>query len=504
MKYIIGIDLGTSGTKCVLFDETGKAVCSATYNYDLIQPQNGWAEQDPKAWVTATIKGLKDIVNHSKIDTKKIVSIGLSGQMHGIVLLDDNNQVLRNAIIWCDQRPQTQCDELNNHFGTSLIEMTGNPALTGFSLAKILWVKQNEPHIFQQVKKILLPKDYLRLILTKEFFTEYSDVSGMQLISLKSRQYEKKLLEYLDINESYLPKIVESSAITGYLTTDIVNETKLSSIISVVAGASDNAAAALGCGVMQNKETFLTIGTSGVLYIHTKDLTYDIKGRFHTFCAAVPNEYHIMGVTQAAGLSLQWLRNNLFTEEYQQHGEDFYHWLFDQIKDIPIGANKLIYLPYLMGERTPHLDSDVRGMFWGLSAKHNKFDMAKAVIEGVTYSIKDCLACFNENSIKIDTLYITGGGARSKIWSQMFSDCLGAVVKTVDNAEGPALGVAVLAAVGAGIYDNLLTAKRKMIKEGPSVFKPNLANQQKYDKVFALYQKLYQVNKVAFKDLNNI
>lgn len=501
MKHVIGIDLGTSSIKAVIFDQAGNVIASEQKSYPIIQPANGWAEQDPSEWVNASVKVLETLVRKSNIKPIDIISIGIAGQMHGIVLLDKDDKVLRNAIIWCDQRTEKQCIELNNHFGDELIEITGNPALTGFSLSKLLWVKQNEPQIYKKIKKVLLPKDYLRFCLTSEFASEYSDASGMQLLNLKTHKYDKKILDYIELDIHCLPKLYESYEATGHLTKEVAAKLGLSSKTLVVGGASDNAAAALGSGAISDQDTFLTLGSSGVLYMHIKHLVYDTKGRFHTFCSAMPKQYHIMGVTQGAGTSLEWLKDNIFSFESVKYKSQFFAWLFEEVESIPIGANKLIFLPYLLGERTPHLDPNARGVFFGLSAIHNKLDMAKAVVEGITLSILDCQRCFIENNITFDNLTITGGGAQSEIWCQMFADCLGVEIKTLLTSEGPALGVGMLAFVGAKVYKDINDAKAKMIKYSDKIYVPNMQNHKQYQKVFAIYQKLYQQTKDLFVEL---
>ena len=321
MKYLIGIDIGTSATKTVMFDEKFNVVTSASQEYQMYQPRNGWAEQMPEDWRDAVINTLREVISKSNVSAEDIAGIGLSGQMHGLVMLDENGAVLRPSIIWCDQRTQKQCDEITEKIGKErLIEITANPALTGFTASKILWVRENEPEIYAKCRHILLPKDYIRYILTGEFATEVSDASGMQLMDIPNRCWSDEVLEKLDIDKSMLPKMYESPEVTGKITKEIAEKTGLSVNTVVVGGAGDNAAAAVGTGVVSDGKAFTTIGTSGVVFAHTSEVSIDPKGRVHTFCCAVPDCWHIMGVTQAAGLSLKWFRDN-FCGDFMDRAE---------------------------------------------------------------------------------------------------------------------------------------------------------------------------------------
>ena len=379
MKYVLGIDLGTSGTKTVLFDQYGTAVCSALVEYPLYQPHNGWAEQKPEDWYHAAVDTIRSVLTKSGVDKKDVVSMGISGQMHGLVMLDEAGNVLRPSIIWCDQRTAAECDQIHEIVGRDqLIAITANPALTGFTLSKLLWVRNHEPEVYAKCRHILLPKDYVRYMLTGDFATEVSDASGMQMLDVPNRCWSEKLLNMLNIDPSLLAKVYESCEVTGHISKAAAELTGLSEDTLVVGGAGDNAAAAVGTGVVEDGRAFTTIGTSGVVFAHTDKLAIDPKGRVHTFCCAVPGAWHVMGVTQAAGLSLKWFRDNFCMAEKEAAalmGEDPYNLMNKQAAQSPIGANKLLYAPYLMGERTPHLDADCRGMFFGLSAMHTRRDL---------------------------------------------------------------------------------------------------------------------------------
>lgn len=507
MKYAIGIDIGTSGTKSALYDSTGKLVASHTVEYPLYQPQNGYAEQDPADWWNATLTTIGEIVKKSGIAPENIVGVGLSGQMHGLVMLDEKGEVIRPSIIWCDSRTGAECEEITALVGKErLIEITANPAIAGFTAAKIMWVKKHEPQNYAKTKHILLPKDYIRFKLTGEFATEVSDASGMQLLDIENRCWSDEVLQKLDIDKNLLAKVYESPEVTGRITPEIATLTGLNTATVVVGGGGDNAAAAVGTGVVEDKKAFTTIGTSGVLYAHTSKMQIDKKGRVHTFCAAVPNEWHVMGVTQAAGLSMKWLRDTLCQSEVEaaeKQGIDSYVYLDKMAKKVAIGANKLLYLPYLMGERTPHLDPNARGVLFGLSAVHTKADIIRAVLEGVSYSLRDCIEILREMGVYTADMMVCGGGAKSPIWRQMLADLYACEVKTLSSNEGAALGAAILAFVGAGEYDTVQSACRAIVKTA-DCHQAIAENSNQYNKFYSVYQSLYPKLKENYQMLAQI
>lgn len=504
MRYVIGVDCGTSGTKTVLFDENGGVIASQTIEYPMYQPKNGYAEQNPAHWADAMINTVKAVVAKSGVNKNDVKGIGISGQMHGLVMLDKDNNVLRNAIIWCDQRTAAEVCEMNEKLGEKkLIEITANPALTGWTAAKILWVKNNEPEIFEKCRHILLPKDYLRFILTGEYATEVSDASGMQLLDVPHRCWSKEVCDALGIDMALLPKVYESCEVTGTLKKDVAEALGLCEGTIVVGGAGDNAAAAVGTGVVEDGKAFTTIGTSGVVFAHTSSISIDPKGRVHTCCAAVPNSWHVMGVTQGAGLSLKWFRDNFCNAEKETAklmGVDEYYLMDKEAETIPVGADRLLYLPYLMGERTPHLDPDARGVFFGLSAMHTKKHMLRAVMEGVSYSLRDCVEVFREMNISVSDMMACGGGGSSPLWRSMLADLYNCPVKTVASKEGPALGVALLAAVGAGIYSNVPEACKAVVK-ADKIQQPIAVNVPEYEKFYRLYTEIYPAIKAQYKKL---
>lgn len=504
MEYLIGIDLGTSGTKTVLFDRNGEAAASATIEYPMYQEKNGWAEQEPADWWNAAAGTIRTVIAESGVEPADIKGVGISGQMHGLVMLDAGGQVLRRSIIWCDQRTAAECEEITEKVGAQrLIEITANPALTGFTASKILWVRRHEPETYQKCAHILLPKDYVRYMLTGDFATEVSDASGMQLLDVPNRCWSREVLEKLDIDEGLLAKVYESPEVTGSITAEAARLTGLKAGTPVVGGAGDNAAAAVGTGVVRDGKAFTTIGTSGVVFAHTDRISIDPKGRVHTFCCAVPGAWHVMGVTQGAGLSLKWFRDNFCGAEKETArgmGVDPYFLMDQQAGRSPIGCNKLLYLPYLMGERTPHLDPDCRGVFFGLSAMHTKYDMLRAVMEGVTYSQRDSVEVLRGMGVEIGEMLACGGGGSSPLWRQMLADVYGCPVKTVRSKEGPALGAAILAGVGAGLYRSVQEACDTMIQATPPQ-DPVPENIPRYEAFYRVYAALYPSLKANFKQL---
>lgn len=504
MNYYLGVDIGTSGTKTVLFDVQGNAIASETEEYPLYQPKNGYAEQAPEDWANAVLHTIAAVMQKSGVPKDAVKGIGLSGQMHGLVMLDKDNNVIRPAIIWCDQRTAKECEEITERVGAErLIQITANPALTGFTASKILWVRNHEPENYAKCAHILLPKDYIRFILTGEYATEVSDASGMQLLDIPGRCWSDEVLEKLDIDKNLLAKVYESPEITGTVTALTAAKTGLAAGTPVVGGAGDNAAAAIGTGVAADGKAFTTIGTSGVVFAHSSKISIDAKGRVHTFCCAVPGCWHVMGVTQGAGLSLKWFRDQFCDAEKQTAkgmGVDEYYLMDKEAAQSPIGANRLLYLPYLMGERTPHLDANARGVFFGLSAMHEKRDMLRAVMEGVTYSLRDCLEVFREMQIHVDSMMACGGGGSSPLWRQMLADLFNCPIGTTKSKEGPALGVAILAMVGTGVYESVPAACEAIIGTD-KICNPNADAVPAYEQYYQLYREIYPQLKAQFAKL---
>lgn len=504
MRYLIGVDLGTSGTKTVLFDETGAAVASATEEYPLYQPENGWAEQEPEDWWNAACATIRQVLDESGAAPDAVAGVGLSGQMHGLVMLDEAGAILRRSIIWCDGRTGLECEEITQRVGAQrLIDITANPALPGFTASKILWVRNHEPETYRRCAHILLPKDYIRYKLTGEFATEVSDASGMNLMDVPARSWSPEILGKLEIDPALLGRMYESCQVTGTVTPQAAAETGLAQGTPVAGGAGDNAAAAVGTGVVEAGKAFTTIGTSGVIFAHADQVTIDPRGRVHTFCSAAPGAWTVMSCTLAAGLSLKWLRDNFFREEMQTAagmGVDPYFLMDKQAERVPIGARRLLYLPYLMGERSPLINENARGVFFGLSAIHTKYDMLRAVMEGVVYSQRHCLDVLREMGVSTSEMLACGGGGASPLWRQMLADVYGCPVKTVANKEGPALGAAILAGVAAGVYSDVAAACRHVIRINPPQL-PDTVASARYEPYYRVYRSLYPALAESFASL---
>jgi len=502
---LLGIDVGTSGTKTALFGIDGKLIAAHTEDYPLYQPNNGWAEQDPNDWWRATVEGIRAVL--AKAGGAEIKGIGLSGQMHGLVMLDRNGESLRHSIIWCDQRTEAEAKDMDSILGPKrIIEITANATMTSFTAAKILWVKKNEPEIYEKCTNILLPKDYIRYKLTGEFATEVSDASGMQLMDVPKRDWSSEMCEKLGIDMKLLAKMYESQDVTGVTSTECAELTGLASGIPVVGGAGDNPAAAVGTGVVVQGKAFTTIGSSAVVYAVSDDVRIDIDGRVHALCASVPGKWTVMSCTQAAGLSIQWLRNNICMDEIREAeaaGIDSYDLMDKLVEAVPIGADRLLFLPYLMGERSPHPDADARGVFFGLSGVHGRANLIRAVREGVAFSQLECVEVFREMGVPVDDMMLTGGGAKSPVWRQMLADLYGCPVSIPASSEGAALGAAILAGVGTGVYSSLPEACAQLIGKGETVM-PDENRGKEYAPYFELYKQLYRSLKVDFKTLGKI
>jgi len=505
--YLLGIDVGTSGTKTVLFDLCGNTIADAVYEYPLYQPQIGWAEQRPEDWWNATIETIKEMLIKSGIKPDEIKGIGLSGQMHGLVLLDKNGEVLRPSIIWCDQRTQQECDIITEEIGRdNLINITANPALTGFTASKLMWVKRHQRDIFDKISKVLLPKDYIRYKLTGQFATEVSDASGTQLLDVPKRKWSVEIISKLGFDKDWLPECFESQQVSGHISAEASRITGLHEGTPVVGGGGDQAAGAVGNGIVKTGVISSTIGTSGVVFGFMDKVKIDPKGRVHTFCHAVPDKWHVMGVTQGAGLSLQWLRNNFGGCERELArflGVDPYELMAQEAEQANPGCNGLMYLPYLMGERTPHLDPYAKGVLFGMTAKHTRNDVIRAFMEGVAYSLKDCFEIIKDMDIEVNEVRASGGGGKSALWRQMQADMFDTGIHTINSTEGPALGAALLAGVGAGVYSDVSQACDCAIKT-VSIQSPIRKNVDIYDKYYNIYGKLYLALKESFLDISRL
>ncbi len=503
MSVFLGIDIGTSGTKTLAIDPEGKILASAMETYPCYVPKPLWSEQDPEDWWQATIKTVRAVVDSAGLKPGDVKSIGLSGQMHGSVFLDKNDRVVRRAILWNDQRTSAECEEIEARVGgrRNLIKLVANPAMTGFTAPKILWLRNHEPRHFAKTVKVLLPKDEIRRRMTGEYATEVSDASGMLLLDVAKRKWSKKLLDALELDAGMLGRVYESEEVTGRLTSQAAELLGLTTDCVVVGGAGDCAAGAVGNGIVQRGVLSTSIGTSGVMFVHSDEVKIDPQGRVHTFCHAVRGRWHMMGVNLSAGGSLQWFRNELCkadVEKARRDGTEVYDLLTAEAEAVSAGSQGLFFLPYLSGERTPHADPDARGCFVGLTLAHTRGHLLRSIMEGVTYSMRDSLEIIEGLGVPVRQIRASGGGSRSPLWRQIQADVFGRKVVTINTEEGPAFGVALLAAVGAGAFKHIgeaCAATIRVVKQTA----PKRPAQLAYNRAFPLYQQLYRSLKDDFK-----
>ncbi|MEO7192774.1 MAG: xylulokinase [Vicinamibacterales bacterium] len=447
------MDIGTSGSRALVVDDAGVIVASATSGHaPFTSPGPAWAEQDPADWWRAAQEAVREVLGRSGVAAGQIACVGLSGQMHGAVLLDQNGDVLRPSIIWCDQRTATECRWLEREVGAArLLELTANPALTNFTLTKLLWVRTHEPEVWARVRHVLLPKDYVRYRLSGVFAIDVADASGTLMLDVAQRQWSAEMLRAAGIAPEILPEVFESTDVCARISREAAACTGLREGTPIVAGAGDQAAGAVGMGITRPGAVSVTIGTSGVVFAATERPALDIKGRIHTFCHAIPGRWHVMGVTQAAGLSLRWLRDQW------QHGSDdaAYERMTAEAASAPVGSDGVMWAPYLMGERTPHCDPSVRASLVGLAASHTRGHVVRAVLEGVAFSLRDTFEIFAELGVPVARIRVGGGGARSPLWREIQAAVYGHAVETVAAEEGAAYGAAILAGVGAGVWPSV-------------------------------------------------
>lgn len=494
MAYLIGIDVGTSGTKTVLFDETGKALASATEEYPLLTPNPGWTEQVPEDWWQATVKSIQAVLSQSGIPAGEIKGIGLSGQMHGSVFLDDKNQVVRPAILWNDSRTAAECDEITQTIGEKrLLDLASNPALTGFTAPKAVWLKNKEPENFKKTKTLCLPKDYIRYRLTGEMAMEVSDGAGTLLFNVKQRNWSEEILDALGIPRQWMPPIQESTDVIGVVTAEVAALTGLKPGTPVVGGGADNACGATGTGVVVEGRVLSSIGTSGVILGPMQSPQTDPEGRAHTFCHSVPNVWYLMGVVLSAGMSLRWYRDIVADSERSQASQagcDPYEILTRLAQSAPVGSEGLIFLPYLTGERTPHKDPHARGGWIGLTIRHQRAHLIRAVLEGITFAMRDSLEILKAQGVEVKEVRATGGGAKSAFWKQLQADIYGCEIATISSDQGPAFGAAIMAGVGTGVYGSIPEACDAIIRVVERTA-PNAANAKEYNEYYEVYRNLY-------------
>ncbi|MBN1535420.1 MAG: xylulokinase [Anaerolineales bacterium] len=497
-SLLLGVDVSTTGVKALLINETGNLIGSATTQLNLSTPFPLWSEQSPDEWWSGAVKSIRQVLAQTMVKGTEIGALGLTGQMHGLVLLDANNTVLRPAILWNDQRTGDECDEINRKVGFErLLKITGNRALTGFTAPKILWVRNHEPQIFTQTAHILLPKDYVRFRLSGDYAVDKADASGMLLLDHKARDWSEELLGILDIPLAWMPKTYEGTEVTGYIHAQAAEETGLSAGIPIVAGGGDQAAQAVGVGAVSPGVVALTLGTSGVIFTTIDGPHIEQQGRMHAFCHSVPGAWHFMGVMLSAAGSLQWYRDT--------HAPDTpFDELLAPCQDIPQGAEGLFFLPYLTGERTPYPDPLARAGFVGLTIRHSRDHMTRAVLEGVAFGMRDVMELIRQTgSVQVQQVRFSGGGAKSPLWHQILSDVLNTELFTVNTTEGAAYGAALLAGTGIGIWQSIQEACQATIHV-TSQITPNTDAVERYASAYQIFHELYPILKPTFEKISRI
>lgn len=489
--YYIGVDLGTSSVKLLLMDDDGNIVNTVTKEYPISFPKPGWSEQNPTDWYEKTVEGIKELI--SNIDSSKVAGISFGGQMHGLVILDENDNVIRPAILWNDGRTTKQCDFLNNEYGKDkLTNNTANIAFAGFTAPKILWLKENEPDNFKKISKIMLPKDYLAYRLSGEFCTDVSDASGMLLFDVKNRCWSEEMLELVGIKKEQMAKVYESYECVGNLTKQAASELGLSTSVKVIAGAGDNAAAAVGTGTVGDGKCNISLGTSGTIFIASKNFSVDDNNALHSFAHA-DGYYHLMGcMLSAASCNKWWLDDIIKDKDYQKEQAE--------ITDDKLGNNKVFYLPYLMGERSPHNNPLARASFIGMTMDTTRSDMTQAVLEGVAFAIRDSFEVAKSLGIKIDRTKICGGGAKSPLWIKIIANVLNVKVDILEKEEGPSLGAAMLAAVGTKRFEDVSEAVDTIVKVVDTI-EPDKAIAQRYEYKYNQFKKIYPALKPVFDEI---
>ncbi len=504
MQYVIGVDLGTSATKTILVDEEGSVRASAVYAYPMHEPKNGWAEQDPADWKKAVLTTIRQVVDESGADAGQIRGIGLSGQMHGSVLLDEAGEPLGRTILWCDQRSSAQAEKMLTLLPMDRwLSVTANPPLAAWTAAKLLWIRENEPDKYARMRHLLLPKDYIRYVLTGVYATDVSDATGMQMLDVRNRCWSEEVLEALDIDPSILGTLYESQEVTGTLLPEIAAQCGLSPETVVVAGGSDNACAGVGSGIVREGQALVSLGTSAVVYSHFDHYVEIPEGGLHVCCCAVPGRWHSMGGPQSAGLSVNWFKDGFcgdLVRDADEKGTSFFDELTEEMEKLPIGSERLIYLPFLMGERTPHMDPLYRGALLGLSSVHTQAHVMRAIMEGVVFCLADCNDLLKDQGIEVTSLRVTGGGSRSPLYRRMLADLFRCDIHTLGREGGADYGAAILAGVGAGLWPSVYDACDRFIREKDSTeWDPEEA--EKYSAYHAVYDRMYRSLKEDFSAL---
>ncbi len=505
MSHLLGIDIGTSGTKTLVCDEAGNVLATATAEHPIFTPRPGWSEQNPEDWWSSVCQATKAVLKKAKLKAGAIGAIGLSGQMHGSVFMGNGEKPLRSALLWNDQRTVAECAEITRKAGgrEKLIEMVANPALTGFTAPKVLWVRAHQPKIYEKTRHVLLPKDYIRFKMTGEYATEVSDASGTLLLDVRNRRWSDELLGLLEIDKALMPEVHESQVVSGALSKAGAAAMGLKEGTPVVGGAGDQAAGAVGNGIVSGGIVSATLGTSGVVFAHADEPTFDSAGRVHTMCHAVEGKWCVFGCMLSAGGSFQWFRNHLGEAEVaaaRKAKVDPYELLIEVARSAPAGSEGLFFLPYLTGERCPHPDPAARGGWIGLTARSTRAMMIRSLMEGVTFGMRDALEIMKGMKLPIRQVRASGGGARSAFWRQLQADIYNLPIVMTNAAEGPAYGVALLAGVGTGVWDSVEQACKACIRQTERIT-TNRKAAALYERHYAVYDKLYFDLKERFTDI---
>lgn len=495
MSYVLGIDLGTSAVKVLLMTHKGQLVDEQSASYPLLQSQAGYNEQHPADWVAQTTAAIRAILARFKQDPTEIKGISFSGQMHGLVLLDEAHEVIRPAILWNDTRNTAQCEEIIAKIGLSrLLEITKNTVLEGFTLPKLLWVREHEPDLFAKAHTFVLPKDYVRFAMTGKISMELSDAAGTSLLDMTTNQWSQPILEELSIDKKLCPSLTASTDEVGFISTDFAEKSGLSTQTKVFAGGADNACGALGAGIVEDGKTMVSIGTSGVLLSYEETASLDFHGKLHYFNHAAPNAYYSMGVTLSAGHSLEWFKQTFAPQKSFEE-------LLASVEQTPIGARGLLFTPYLVGERTPYSDALIRGSFIGLDSAHTLAHLTRAVLEGITFSLNDSLALMRAEGKSIDAIVSIGGGAKNREWLQMQADIFNAPIIRLEHEQGPGVGAAMIAAYGLGYYDSMKAVSEQFVKEAERI-EPIAENVAQYEKLYVIYQQVYGQTRALSQQLS--
>ena len=506
--YVMGIDIGTTGVKTVLISEEGHVKAESTHAYPLISPKPNWFEQNPEDWWEATVTAIRRMIHESGIDPDCIAGTGLSGQYHGLVILDKDHRVLRPSILWNDQRTGEQSARIVEKAGTErLIRVCATNGAPYFTACKLQWVRDHEPKHFERIFKMMLPKDYIRFKLTGEFATDVTDASGTLFLDVRKRKWSSEMQTVLDVDGSILPELVESPALSGKISKKASRDTGLKEGIPVAGGAGDQASAAIGIGIVEEGVATYSIGTSGVIYAATDGLKVDRKGRFNTFCHAVPGKWSVLACINSAAGSYQWYQDKLALWEKQQAQKEkrnIFEFLEQEASLAPVGSDRLIFLPYLAGERHPHTDTSARGVFFGLHSGHGKSHILRSVLEGVALSFRDCFEVMREHEIRIEEIRATGGGAQSPLWMDIMVNANGEPIVMMDaDAGGAAYGAAILGGVCAGVYPDIKSACAKLVTTGKKIL-PDREKAGKYNALYGFFRTLYPAFRDSYRMLAEI